>query len=159
LEAKAGNEKVKKLTSKEHRFISEYLKDSNGSQAAIRAGYSVKSSRVTACKLLTKANIHEELSKRQAYIAESCDITAEYILRSLKSIAEKCQQAVPVMEYDHGAREMKPTGAYEFDSTGANRALELLGKWRKLWTDRMEVEGVVNLSESMCAARARRSKA
>src|SRR6266446_4266806 len=37
----------KKLTAKERAFVEEYLVDLNGTQAAIRAGYSAKSAAVS----------------------------------------------------------------------------------------------------------------
>ena len=36
------------LSLKQRRFIAEYLKDGNGTQAAIRAGYAPKNARITA---------------------------------------------------------------------------------------------------------------
>ena len=52
-----------KLTDKQRAFILEYPKDFNATQAVIRAGYSPKGARVTASKLLAKANIQEEIDK------------------------------------------------------------------------------------------------
>ncbi len=40
------------MTQRQRRFIDEYLVDLNGTQAAIRAGYSPKSAAVTAAKNL-----------------------------------------------------------------------------------------------------------
>lgn len=51
------------LNEKQKRFCDEYVIDYNATQSAIRAGYSANSARITASKLLTKANI-------QKYIAE-----------------------------------------------------------------------------------------
>ena len=41
-----------KLTAKQIRFVDEYLVDFNGTQAAIRAGYSEKTAAATATGLL-----------------------------------------------------------------------------------------------------------
>jgi phage terminase small subunit len=49
--------KVHNLSAKQKAFCEEYVIDHNGTQAAIRAEYSEKSSRAQACKLLTKDNI------------------------------------------------------------------------------------------------------
>lgn len=51
--------KLKPLTFKEREFCEYYTADSrgNGSKAAIKAGYAVKSAKVTASRLLTKANV------------------------------------------------------------------------------------------------------
>ena len=44
-------------TAKQLSFCEEYIKDKNGTQAAIRAGYSKKTARTQASTLLTKPNI------------------------------------------------------------------------------------------------------
>ena len=52
------------LNEREKRFCKEYVACKfNGTQAAINAGYSKKTARITASKLLTKANIQEFLSE------------------------------------------------------------------------------------------------
>ena len=56
---------MSKLKGNQKLFVHEYLKDRNGTQAAIRAGYSKKTARITASKLLTKPNIKEAVEKRK----------------------------------------------------------------------------------------------
>lgn len=45
------------INEKQKRFCEEYLKDFNGAQAAIRAGYSKESAKEQASRLLTNANV------------------------------------------------------------------------------------------------------
>lgn len=47
------------LRPRQHRFVAEYMLDLNATQAALRAGYSPRSARVTASRMLTKANIQD----------------------------------------------------------------------------------------------------
>jgi phage terminase small subunit len=42
------------LTAKQTRFIDEFLVDSNGAAAAVRAGYAPGSAKVAASRMLTK---------------------------------------------------------------------------------------------------------
>ncbi len=51
------------LTPKQSAFCREYTKDFNGSQAAIRAGYSERSSRSTSSEFLTNPNIKAEIKR------------------------------------------------------------------------------------------------
>lgn len=51
------------LTEKQRRFILEYIKDANGTQAAIRAGYSKNGADVAAIRLLGNARISAEIDK------------------------------------------------------------------------------------------------
>ncbi len=52
---------TRKLTNKQRVFIAEYLKDFNGTQAAIRAGYSKKTANEIASENLTKPSIKEAI--------------------------------------------------------------------------------------------------
>ena len=56
--------KRKRLTRKRRRFVEEYAVDWNGTQAAIRAGYSARNARKLASENLTKLDILEELDRR-----------------------------------------------------------------------------------------------
>lgn len=49
------------ISHKQRRFIDAYLQDLNATQAAIRAGYSVRSARQIGQKLLTNVDIKREI--------------------------------------------------------------------------------------------------
>lgn len=139
-EAKADD-----LTPRQRRFALEYLREPNGKQAAIAAGYSAKGAEVTASKLLRVPKVAAFIAERAAKVAQRLELDAEYVLRSLKNVAERCQQAVPVMVRE-GREVVQKTdergeGIWEFDSGGANKALELLGKHLKLFTEKVEASG------------------
>ncbi len=77
-----GNALIHKpLTAKQSRFIDEYMVDMNGAAAAVRCGYSVKTSRTIACELLTKPDIQAELQARGAALARELEITREGVVR------------------------------------------------------------------------------
>jgi phage terminase small subunit len=61
------------LNNKQEAFVNEYLKDHNGTQAAIRAGYSKRSARAEACRLLTKDDIMGAIKARIAERTMSSD--------------------------------------------------------------------------------------
>ena len=124
------------LNAKQARFVAEYLKDLNATQAAVRAGYSAKTAYSQGHDLLKKPEISEAVTKGTAKVCAKAEVSAEYVLSSLLNIAERCQQEVPVYRKENG--ELVATGEYEFDSSGANKALELLGKHLALFTDRVE---------------------
>ena len=71
---------MSKLTAKQQRFVDEYLIDLNASQAAVRAGYSEHSARITASKLLTKANIQQAVNEGQAQRSQKTKIDAAWVL-------------------------------------------------------------------------------
>lgn len=119
---------VAKLRDKQERFCMEYLVDSNATQAAIRAGYSEKSAGAIGHENLQKPEILARIKEIQAEYVERLFLNKDFVMKGLTEVYQKSVQATPVMQWDYKAREMVETGEYTFDSRGANRALELLGK-------------------------------
>ena len=76
-----------RLTAKQQRFVDEYLKDLNASQAAIRAGYTSKTSRQVAYKLLTKVHIQDAIAKAQGRIIKRNEITVDRVVQEYAAIA------------------------------------------------------------------------
>ena len=75
------------LTGKQARFVAEYLKDLNGSEAAVRAGYTLLSARHTASRLLAKPHIKAEVRRLQAEHLGKVGYTAESVMEQLRRIA------------------------------------------------------------------------
>ena len=110
------------LTAKQELFCQEYLIDLNATQAAIRAGYSANSAAVIACENLIKPNIQDRIAELKLERSKNTKIDAEWVLRSAKKVYDRCMQEEPVMS------QGEPTGEYKFDSSGANKALDIIGK-------------------------------
>lgn len=121
------------LNLKHRKFLEAYLKEPNATKSAILAGYSEKSARQIGARLLTNTAIKQEIERIQKKVTEKTELNAEYVLNSIKNVAERCMQASPVMEKVDG--EWVETGEFRFDSSGANKALELLGKNLGLWKE------------------------
>ena len=100
---------MKKLTPKQERFIDEYMIDLNATQAAIRAGYSKDTAEAMGYKLVHKSLV-SEIENAKENISEKSLITLEYVINGLKTVADRCMQR-----------------GEEFDASGANQALKLLG--------------------------------
>lgn len=126
------------LNPKQLKFIDEYLIDLNAKQAAIRAGYSVSTAEAQGSRLLSKSHILARVDARRLELSEATKVNQEWVLNRLIEISNKCVQAVPVMEFDPVAKEMRQkkalndkgeeVGVFMFDSNGANKATELIGK-------------------------------
>jgi phage terminase small subunit len=68
-------------------FIEEYLLDLNGTQAAIRAGFSPHSAASQAAQLLANPAIKAEIAKRMAERGEKMEVRQEQVIRELARIA------------------------------------------------------------------------
>jgi phage terminase small subunit len=104
------------LTSREKRFAAEYIKDHNGTKAAIRAGYSKNGAGQTAHKLLKKTEIQKLIAEHDAEAVERAVITKAWVLQEL--------QKNIIMARNEG------------QLSAANKALELLGKEKGMFVDR-----------------------
>lgn len=74
------------LTPRQRRFVEEYLKDLNATQAAIRAGYSPRSAKQVGDALLSKPHIAAAVAKLQAERSRRTQIDADYVLHRLVEI-------------------------------------------------------------------------
>ena len=133
----------KVLNPKQKKFCQEYIKDFNATQAAIRSGYSKKTAKVIGYENLTKPYIRDYLASLIAKQAEKAEITVQEIIQDLKKLKDRCMQEIEVRD-----KEGNPIGEYKFDSAGANRSLELLGKHLAMFTDKINVDGALKTISS-----------
>ncbi len=146
--------KKNKLNLKQQLFCDWYIKlggFQHGTEAMIKAGYSAKTATVNCSKLLTRPNIQAYLDKRKHELEELLGFNKSTILKDLQEIKAKSMQAKPVMEWDRDTKQMeqvvevneegKEVGVFLFDSNGANRAIENIGKMMGYYApEKIEVE-------------------
>jgi phage terminase small subunit len=82
-----SSEKSQKRLMREELFAREYILDLNGAQAAIRAGYARKSARVTAARLLTKANVQSIIARSIQERAAKLELSADRVLQEIARLA------------------------------------------------------------------------
>ncbi|QDP63250.1 MAG: putative terminase small subunit [Prokaryotic dsDNA virus sp.] len=107
-----------KLSAKQELFWREYLVDLNATQAAVRAGYSVKTARVIGSENLLKPAIALLIQQAMAERSESTGITACYVLEGIKSLTD--------------------TLVAGEDPKSAYKGFELLGKHLALFSDKVD---------------------
>lgn len=123
----------KVLNEKQKMFCKEYLIDLNGTQAAIRAGYSEKTAKEIASNLLTKINIQEYLTKLKLEREQKLEINAQWVLNQAIKVHNRCMEEKELLtEFDGKERvPLKNENGdylYKFDSNGALKSLDLIGK-------------------------------
>lgn len=147
-----------KLTEKQKRFVEEYLIDLNATQAAVRAGYSVKTAREIGCENLTKPNIQNAIAKTMAERNKRVGINQDRVVMELAKIA--FVKMTDVVDSDGAIREdatdddlacIESIKVKRSDTdTGSSeerevkvasklKALELLGKHLGMWNDKLDV--------------------
>lgn len=145
------------LTDRQKRFVLEYMRNGfNGTEAAIAAGYAERSAHVQASRMLNddKVNAYRRMCAQELY--KAAGITPEQIGLNILSVFNRCMQAEPHMSWDSDAHAYVPDGTWVFDSRGALKALELLGKQAGAFTERVEIstpEPPMSLAKMLEAAR------
>lgn len=81
-----------KLTARQQKFINEYLKSGNATDAATKAGYSKKTARAMGAENLTKPNIQKSIAERQSKAATKADVSLTWWVEKTKRIAEKSKR-------------------------------------------------------------------
>lgn len=153
------------LNVRQKRFISEYQKDLNATQAAIRSGYSKRSAHVTGTRLLKQARIAKVLTAHEEQRLSASDVQADRVLTELARIAfsdlrgvfdergnllhpqqlrEDVARAIASVEVSHNAS----TGerVTKLKAWNKNQALETLAKHLGLTRDEVKHSGAITIS-------------
>ena len=128
------------LTEKERIFADEYIKTTNATQSAIKAGYAEKSASSKGSQLLRKVKVRKYID----------DVMEK---RSKNTIAT----ADEVLEYLTKVMNGEEKDAFGLDASIADRtkAAELLGKRHMLFTDKVKLDAEIeiDISDRMKQAR------
>lgn len=106
-----------RFTTMQQNFIDEYILSLDQTESARRANFAHPT--VAASKLMKNKRISAEINRRLDQIDEKMDVDLEEIIQGLRKIAF-APQTVHVNNSDR------------------LRALELLGKYKRAWTDKSE---------------------
>jgi phage terminase small subunit len=107
------------LTKRQQRFCEEYLTDPNGAQSAIRAGYSHRSARFTASRLLALPVVKENLAQLVFNRSDQVDVLNEAVMRKLWSIANADIKDVLTFDPQKVRSTDEPAGVEPEKNTGS----------------------------------------
>ena len=79
--------KLEDLDPKRRRFVEQFRISLNATEAAVKAGYSMKTARQQGSRLLTFVDIQEALAEVQADDAARCQVEADRIIGELATLA------------------------------------------------------------------------
>ncbi len=170
--------------SREELFARAYLANGmNASEAARTVGFSKKSAHEIGSRMLRKVKVQELVAELTHERVERLDISADWVLGELRKLAGYDAGSVfdddgslkPVSQWDSATRTALVGLDHEklFEHFGGGqakhvgttrkikladklRALELLGRHLKLFTDRVEVAGMDGLAEKLNQIRKRK---
>ena len=133
-----------KLTEKQKRFADYYIETGNATQAAVKAGYSKKYANTNANKLLQNTTIKNYIDEKLEEMSSQRIASANEVMELLTSAARgELEEEVVVVEnigdYCSEAKVIKK----QIGAKDRLKAAELLGKRYRLWTDKVEVKGMV----------------
>lgn len=77
---------MRALTPKQARFVEQYLIDLNGTQAAMRSGYSARNADKIASQLLGKTRVAEAIAAALKARSERTQVTADQVVTELAKI-------------------------------------------------------------------------
>lgn len=119
-----------KLTDKQELFAREFIVDLNATQAAIRAGYSEKSSRNQGARMMANDDILDRIAELKSERNEQVGVDAAYVLRRLTEIDQ-----MDVLDILLANGELKP-----------------IKDWPKVWRTTLSGMDVVELASADSAA-------
>ena len=138
------------MTKTQKRFADEYLIDCNATQAAIRAGYSVRSAYSQGQRLLKKDEVRRYIDEELAKMKDEKVADAKEVMEYLTSVLRgESKSEVVVIEGEgegySSARRMDKAP----DEKEKLKAAELLGKRYGIFTDKtsVNVEPVVIVND------------
>jgi len=134
--------KNSQLTDKQRAFCQEYVKDYNGLQSAIRAGYSRKCAKETASYLLTNHNVKAYIDVILQKAEDDAIMTANEVLKALTASARgQTTEEVVVVEGTGDGCSSAVKVTKTISERDRLKALELLGKRHSLFTDKVSMSG------------------
>ena len=112
------------LSAKKRRFVEEYLRCGDAASAAEAAGYAPEKGETLLCESAVQHGVRE--GEQRLY--DALGISSAWVGRRLVEIVERCMQAVPHYSRNPETKQREPDGTWEFDPTGALRALHELSE-------------------------------
>lgn len=130
--------KKEKLTEKQKLFCLEYLKTFNATASYKKVYWvSQKSAEKAWPKLLENIGVSEYLKEKAEKKVEKLDVWVDYVLKNLQEIVEIWMWRKEI--------ELKGNKQKIYDLKNVNSALEKLGKYHKMYIDKVEQDATVQI--------------
>lgn len=128
------------MTPRQQKFVQEYLIDLNAKQAAIRAGYSPKTAQEQASRLLSNVKVQNAIAAFMDNMTASNIADIQEIMEHLTAVMRGEATEEVLMFVGNGVQQITTKQVSAKDRI---RAAELLGKRYGLFSDKMNIDGLV----------------
>ncbi len=130
------------MTPKQEKFCAEYLIDLNGTQAAIRAGYSERTAYSIGQRLLKNVEVQSRIQELRAKEFKKTIATAEEVEAMLsKAMRGELDEEVVVVEGSGDGYSEAKIMTKQISARDRLKAAELMGKRHQLFTDKVQMFG------------------
>jgi phage terminase small subunit len=137
---------ISKLTTKQAKWVDEYLACGNASASAVKAGYSPNGASVAGARMLRNASVRKALEARQSADATRLSITREVVLDRLFEAFELAKVKREPMAMVRAAAEVgKMLGFYaptKLDVDMKSSELDTMSRFERM-SDRELAETIV----------------
>ena len=133
-----------KLTEKQKRFADYYIETGNATESARRAGYKGKNLNNVASENLAKVGVKSYIDEKLKVLENERTASAKEVLEFLtKSMRGELEEEVVVVEGTGDGTSEARKIKKQIGLRERIKSAELIGKRYRLFTDKVEVEGVV----------------
>ncbi len=153
---------------RERTFTREYLLDFNASAAAERAGFPRSASRTAGWRMLKKASVLKEIKKEMDKRTKVAEATVDRVLKEMCDMAfydpgdlADVKSPEDIKALDESVRRAITGWAYDKEGrlilklSPKTPSLDQLGRYLKMFTDKLELSGNLELAERLREARER----
>nr|DAK99882.1 MAG TPA: Terminase small subunit [Caudoviricetes sp.] len=133
-----------KLTEKQKRFADYYIETGNATESARRAGYKGKNLNNVASENLAKVGVKSYIDEKLKIMQDERTASAKEVLEFLtKSMRGELDEEIVVVEGTGDGTSEARKIKKQIGLRERIKSAELLGKRYRLFTDKVEIEGVV----------------
>jgi len=124
------------------KFCLEYIKTNSVAEAGRVVGWA---KRQNSHKIYLRPEVQERIKYLKSEMLAELGLDTFYVLKNLKSVVERCMQAEVVVDREGSPivqvdEEGNLAAIYKFEHSGANKALELIGKHVGMFNDKVKHE-------------------
>ena len=117
---------MNELNEKQKVFVSEYLKDFNGTRA-YKVAYGVENEKTAASnawRTLRNADIQKAIQEKANKQLDEIDVDVAYIINGIKEVTERCKT---------------PDIDGKIDASNSLKGFELLGKYKNIFKENVDL--------------------